>query len=286
METTDGDSRTTRKGLDSGVNPPEGAAVDFHLDAAPEGEVAVEVLDDAGTVVRRLSTCGEGADRLNARTGLNRTWWDLRYTTSEDLPDEAGGASPFGAAKIAPLAAPGTYTVRLTADGESRTAPLEVLMDPRSNAAQADLDAQLALQLRIRGRYEETRDRVLAVRAIKDQLDEWQKRAGEGAPEEIGAAASRIHERLSDAENEIVPFRSAGSQPRGIPVGLFAKLKELMGIVAGADWSPTAASYELLDDLSARLQTQFDTVQDVVDNDIPAFTAILEELEVPTVTTD
>ena len=59
-----------------------------------------------------------------------------------------------------------------------------------------------------------------------------------------------------------------------------------MGIVAGADWPPTAASYELLDDLSARLQTQFDTVQDVIDNDIPAFTAILEELEVPSVSTD
>ena len=287
VETTDQDGRTTRKGLDSGVNPPEGAAIDFRLGDAPEGEVSIEMLDADGTVVRRLSTCSEGADKLRAKAGLNRAWWDLRHRASEDLPDEAGGASPFGSAVIAPLAAPGAYTVRLTGGGESRTASLRVLMDPRSNASQADLDEQLALQLRIRDKYEETRDRVMQMRAIKAQLDEWKKRVpADGPAEEIAEAALRIHEKLSDAENEIVPFRSAGPQPRGIPVGLYAKLKELMGIVAGADWPPTASSYELLDDLSARLQTQFDTVQDVIDNDIPAFTTLLEESGVPAISTD
>ena len=286
IESTDTDGRTTRKGLDSGVNPPEGAAIDFHLDDATECEVAIEVLDANGTVVRRLSTCAEGADKLSARAGLNRAWWDLRHRTSEDLPDEAGGASPFGSAVIAPLAAPGAYTVRLTAGGESRTASLDVLVDPRSNATQAELDEQLALQLRIRDKYDETRDRVMQMRAIKAQLDEWQKRAGDGAAEEIGEAASRIRERLSDSENAIVPFRTAGPQPRGIPVGLYAKLKEFMGIVAGADWPPTASSYELLDDLSARLEVQFDVVQAIIDNDIPAFTTLLEESGVPAISTD
>ena len=58
-----------------------------------------------------------------------------------------------------------------------------------------------------------------------------------------------------------------------------------MGIVAGADWPPTAASYEVLDDLSARLQTQFDVVQAIIDNDIPAFTTLLEKSGVPTIST-
>ena len=286
VETTDTNGRTTRKGLDSGVNPPEGAAIDFHLDDATECEVAIEVLDANGTVVRRLSTCAEGADKLSARAGLNRAWWDLRHRTSEDLPDEAGGASPFGAAKIAPLASPGIYTVRLKAGCASRMASLDVLVDPRSNATPAELAEQLALQLRIRDKYDETRDRVMQMRAIKAQLDEWQKRAGDGAAEEIGEAASRIRERLSDSENAIVPFRTAGPQPRGIPVGLYAKLKELMGIIAGADWPPTASSYELLDDLSARLEVQFDVVQAIIDNDIPAFTTLLEKSGIPIISVD
>ena len=126
----------------------------------------------------------------------------------------------------------------------------------------------------------------MQMRAIKAQLDEWRKRAGDGAAEEIGEAASRIRERLSDSENAIVPFRTAGPQPRGIPVGLYAKLKELMGIVAGADWPPTASSYELLDDLSARLEIQFDVAQAIIDNDIPAFTTLLEESGVPAISTD
>ena len=220
------------------------------------------------------------------RVGLNRAHWDLRHTASEDLPDEAGGASPFGAKTMAPLAAPGNYTVRLTAAGEQHSQPLEVRMDPRSSASQDGLDAQLALQLRIRDKYLETRDCVLRIRAIKNQLDEWEARAaGSDAASEIAKAASTIRETLSDVENEIVPFRSAGPQPRGIPVGLYAKLKELMGIVASADWPPTASSYELLDDLDDRLQAQFDGVERVIDADIPAFTTLLADRNIPAVST-
>ena len=58
-----------------------------------------------------------------------------------------------------------------------------------------------------------------------------------------------------------------------------------MGIVAGADWPPTASSYELLDDLTERLRAQFEIVQDVIDNDIPAFTALLEKSGVPAIST-
>ncbi len=278
-----GDEGMVKRGLDSGANPPEGAAIDFRLDGTPE-EVSIEIIDAGGAVIRRLSTRSEGADRLIAREGLNRTYWDLRHRASENLPEETWAASPFAAATMAPLAAPGAYTVRLTAGGEWRTATLDVLMDPRSDASQQDLDAQLALQLRIRDKYEEGRDCVLEIRSIKAQLDEWEKQAadsGKAASEEV----SRIRERLSEAENGIVPFKPSGPQPRGVPYGPLANLKELMGIVAGADWRPTASSYEMFEHLEARLQDQFDAAQDVIENEIPEFATLLAELGLPAVST-
>ena len=90
-------------------------------------------------------------------------------------------------------------------------------MDPRSNASQPDLDAQLALQLRIRDKYDETRDRVRQMRAIKAQLDEWQERAGDGASEDIGKAATRIRERLSDARTRSSPSGPPAHSPGACP---------------------------------------------------------------------
>ena len=284
LETESEDGRTAKIGLDAGTNPPEGAAIDFRLDEEPEDEVSIEIMDASGTVIRKLSTRSEGCDLLGARQGLNRMYWDLRHGASENLPEETWAPSPFAAATIAPLAVPGRYTVRLRAEGEWRTATLEVLLDPRSDASQQDMDDQLALQLRIRDKYEETRDRVLEIRSLKGQVDRWDKQAASYG-QAIREEASRIREKLSDAENAIVPFRPTGPQPRGVPFGPFANLKELMGIVGGADWRPTASSYELFDDIEARLQAQFKAVQNVIDNDIPAFTALMSQLGIPAIST-
>ena len=43
------------------------------------------------------------------------------------------------------LAAPGTYQVRLTVDGESQTESFELYVDPRVGSSQEDLQAQFEL---------------------------------------------------------------------------------------------------------------------------------------------
>ena len=142
---------------------------------------------------------------------------------------------------MAPLAVPVTYTVRLRADGDWRTSTLEVILDPRSDASRQDMGDHLALQLRIRDKYEERRDCAFEVRSIRRQLDESDRQAANnGKP--VSEEASSIREKLSNAENEIVSFRPTVPQPRGVPIGPLADLKELMGIVTGADWRPTASS--------------------------------------------
>lgn len=151
------------------------------------------------------------------------------------------GSSPFAAATMTPLAVPVTYTVRLRADGDWRTSTLKVILDPRSDASRQDMGDQLALQLRIRDKYEERRDCAFEVRSIRRQLDEWDRQAANnGKP--VSEEACGTGEEHSNAENEIVPYRPTVPQQRGVPIGPFANLKEVMGIVAGEDWRPTAFS--------------------------------------------
>ena len=125
-----------------GDNPPPGAMIDYYFKTAPKDEVTLDILDAQGKVVRHLSSKEkkeneqppEWPDRVEApktipaKEGMNRFAWDLRY----DDPVQTPGAFYSGNGPRGPLALPGDYQVKLTANGKSQTAPLHVVIDPRT----------------------------------------------------------------------------------------------------------------------------------------------------------
>ena len=113
---------------------PAGRAPSLHywLKDEPKGDVVLEILDEKGGLVRKLSsrkiepeTPPDDPDpaedetpkkALPKKAGLQRAVWDLRYE----------GATKIKAAKIdsgdpaeGPMVLPGTYTAKLTVDGQS-----------------------------------------------------------------------------------------------------------------------------------------------------------------------
>ena len=151
------------------VNPLEGVAIDYWLAAKPTGEISLDVLDSTGAPVRHLSSVPaapptEAArapnanlwiappSHLTADVGTNRSNWDLRYDApptfvhTYEINANPGltPASPVGA-----LVAPGTYTAKLTVNGQSYVAKVTVTNDPRSPATAAAVRAQVAFQLQL-----------------------------------------------------------------------------------------------------------------------------------------
>ena len=107
-----------------GDNPPPGAIIDYYFKTAPKEEVALDILDSSGKVVRHLSSKEkkeneqppEWPDRVErvktipANEGMNRFAWDLRY----DDPIQIPGAFYSSTGPRGPLALPGDYQVKLT----------------------------------------------------------------------------------------------------------------------------------------------------------------------------
>ena len=150
-----------------GPNPPDGAIVNYSLQAASSRPVTLEILDSAGKSVRSYSS----GDRpqlpdsstapvplywyrppqlLSAEAGMHRFVWDLHY---QPAPGGGGrGGLPIAAiahdtapAINAPWVATGAYTVKLTVDGRSYTQPLTVKMDPRVKTPPLGLAQQFIL---------------------------------------------------------------------------------------------------------------------------------------------
>jgi len=151
----------------AGQNPPDGAIIDYAL-AAPASEVTLEILDPAGKLVRKDSSADKAdppkdtgnvpwywirpPQVLSREPGMHRFVWDLHYTP---LPQKAPtfpiGAVPHDTApdSTSPWVVPGTYTVKLSAGGQSTTQPLVIVMDPRVKTSREDLAQQLALSAQV-----------------------------------------------------------------------------------------------------------------------------------------
>ena len=75
-------------------------------------------------------------------------------------------------AQVGPLAAPGKYTLKVTAAGQTMTQPFEVLKDPQIVASEADLVASTEMQKRIVKDLNETSDMVNHLETVRRQIED------------------------------------------------------------------------------------------------------------------
>lgn len=269
------------KFLNCGVNPKDGVYINFYFNGNISDEVKLEFYDKSGQLIKSFDKGSKDKkNNLNLKKGMNRIIWDMRYP--ESLPidsDVYGVTSPFGAQTTGPLALPGDYVVRLSIGDRNYQHDFKILVDPRVSVNDMDLTHQFDFQIRIRDKCTEVSKRINYIRSVKKQIKEWESKLDQSQDiEDLCKLSEYIKNKLDDIEDVMLPFRSEGPQPRGIPVGLFAKLKELMGVVASADWGPTSQSYHLYEDLCERIDTEFNLFDQLMDNQVGEFLAIIDKI--------
>jgi hypothetical protein len=155
--------------VSAGKNPPDGAIIDYYLGADATGPVTLEILTAAGHVARRYASDDkpEPVDEkeinvplywarppqiLSATKGMHRFVWDLRYPAPGAVQKDFPISAIYGDTPREPLgvvAAPGTYTVKLTVNGHAYTQPLTLKMDPRARITPLGLSRQFTLATKI-----------------------------------------------------------------------------------------------------------------------------------------
>jgi hypothetical protein len=288
----------------TGENPPSGAVLYYWLRTEPKDkqEIALEVLDSAGQVVRRFTNTGDkkddeggplpegddddgpgggGAKKLPAKAGLNRFVWDLRSPDASRFK----GLILWAGGTRGPRIAPGAYTVRFTAGGKTVTEPLQVAGDPRLPATAEDYRKQYDLLLKIRNKLTETHDAVNRIREIREQVKTVTDHAKTaGGDEAIAKAAEALTKSVTSVEEALYQTKNQSSQdPLNFPIRLNNKLSALAGVVASADGAPTASSYAVYEDVAGRIDVELAKLKRIVDTDLVAFNQLVREKSVPAV---
>ncbi|HJR33692.1 MAG TPA: glycosyl hydrolase [Gemmatimonadales bacterium] len=268
-------------------------AISWSLKSAPSS-ARLEILDSAGTVLRTFTTPAAGADSatpaggggggggggqfgaslpLPRGAGLQRMTWDLRTEGITRFP----GMIFWGAGTAGPFVPPGRYTLRLTADGETVTAPAIVRRNPRiTDVSDADLHAQYTFSKRVRDKAEEANQAVIAIRRVKAQLADRLKKSEDPALKANGATlaanSSAVEENVYQVRNQ------SGQDPLNFPIKVNNRLANLLSMAQRGDGAPNNNLEEILGILSAELKGYTDRLAVVWSSDLAAVNRELARL--------
>jgi photosystem II stability/assembly factor-like uncharacterized protein len=276
-----------------GVNPPYGASLNYWLKGETKGSVLtdsvmIEILDAAGIKVRTL--------RGPAKAGVNRVWWNLaRDSTSEARlrvsplhapwwkvgPD--GSAAP-GVPRMAMLVPPGTYTVRLSAAGQTLTQSVEVLKDPNSGGSLEGIRTQTLLARSILAALDTTVQMINTLEGVRAQVAALGSAlASDAKAADLRAAADSLEQQAVAVEEELFQVRVTG---RGWdvlrwPMKLAEQFGYLAGQVTSSDVEPTDSEREVFTVLQRRLHASLAAYEKLKDENLASFRKRLRDRNIP-----
>jgi photosystem II stability/assembly factor-like uncharacterized protein len=274
------------------VNPPP--AVIPPTTPAPDADNAVATLRDPNNVVRSVSgnvsvnytlkTTATSATMTildqNGNTAFTATLpttagnrnqtWNLRYPNAVSFP----GLIYWAGTNTGPKAPTGTYTVRLTVDGQTLEQSFDDLKDARlTHVTDADIATQFALDLNVRNKTNDANQDVINIRACTAQVD-----ARVTADPSLAQAGAALDDKLNAVQNELYQTKlQAGEDPLNFPIKLNDKIGALHGVIESVDGKPTDQTYQVFDVLNALLQVQLQKLRDIVSTDVAAFNQLLQD---------
>ncbi len=291
------DTEKGAAGKEPGQSQPANAPVPAgeNAEAAKNPPITLEILYGKGQVVRKYPAKRQAGDEggddegfgrpreqgLPAEAGLNRFVWDLHYEGASKVP-----RSPLWAGSTdGPEALPGKYQVRLTVQGKSYTAPLEIKPDPRLKVTQQDMQKQFDLLIKIRERVTQTHDTVNQIRDIRAQITALNKRLeGQSQAKAVADAGKQLDKKMTEVEEVLIQTKAKSSQDvLNYPIRLNNYLVALGGVVESSDSAPTQASIDVFEMLSKQVDEQMGKWKQIVATDVPAYNDAVKKLDVPAI---
>ena len=263
-----------------GANPPLGAVISYYLKSAPKGEVTLQILDSGGAVVREFSSIDKKEpetlpewpelvppeEKIPIEAGMNRFAWDLRYDGPHKLPGEI--LAEFRSR--GPIAPPGSYQLRLNAEGKSLTVPLELKMDPRVNVSVAEVQKEFELELKIRAVLSDLHDTVREIRETRAQIRGMRSRLEDARYKSINDSASALEKKMTPIEDQLLQVNAKSSESTlNYPVLID---EQLHGLVSSVEYDgvPTQQQYAAFDALSQQATPLIARWKDIRSSDVVA----------------
>ncbi|MBI1740444.1 MAG: glycoside hydrolase, partial [Candidatus Koribacter versatilis] len=233
---------------------------------------------------------------LSNAAGMHRFLWDMHY------PPVPGGRANYPISAVvhntapatsSPWAMPGQYTVKLTvcanvgaglspapsSDCKTYSQPLTVKMDPRVKTPLLGLQQQFTLSKQL---YDDSAAAASAIEQIRSLRAQLQKaKDGAGAPAEAIAALDKKSSELMGSGGGGFGGGGAAALAADSLTSVRAALQSLMGILQGADVTPTTQAVAAITDRRKALAALMAKWSEMKAKDLPAVNEQLRKANLP-----
>ena len=290
----------------AGQNPPDGAMIDYWLEAAIPAPVTLEIVGtSSGKIVRHFSSADKPEPvnpkelnvplywvrpprTLSAAPGMHRFLWDLTYPAPDALDHEYPISAIYHDTPRYPLGAavlPGQYKVVLSVGGKSYTQTLPVKMDPRVKTSTEDLRRHFDLDQKIAEAVHKDYEALKQVRSLRAQLKALEQPSDESQRTKfmLPSLASELDKKAATIEGKEAGFGARYlSTPEGRSLSrLNSGLGTLLNALDTADAAPTTQQLAMFGELEKALQEQLSAWTQLKSKDIPELNDELKKAGLP-----
>jgi hypothetical protein len=280
------------------ANPPDGAILDYYLPSAASGPVTLEILDVQGKLVRRYSSTDKPdvsdedlqkqliplywlrqPEHLSTEAGMHRWVWGLHYAPPTSTQHEYPiAAIPHDTPRYprGPSVLPGKYTVRLTVDGKTSTAPLTVKMDPRVRTSTAALEKKFAAESHLGSLVTQSSEAVMQANSIREQLQKLTEPGNSAAKAGLQDTQKKLTDLLGGPGGPpaSTPPTSTLTRVNGQAITLYQQIWQV-------DAEPTSSQVEALARVDRDHAAALKRWSEFKTSDLPALNRMLHDANVP-----
>jgi photosystem II stability/assembly factor-like uncharacterized protein len=268
-----------------GQNPPAGVMIDYYLPAKASGPISMEIADSTGAVVRHLSSVKSNkaeqppewpdqvhpTETLPSNAGMNRYVWNMRYDDPTSIP----GAFYAGLPPRGPIVLPGKYTIKVTYNGKTQTASLNLVADPRDKGPLTGLQQKFQLAMQAYHDQDALHRAVNDINASIKEVNAGLKNAsGKQNAASVSQQGNAVLKQAQQIEGVLMQVNIKGSEANlNYPGMLNEQIYSFASLLDDSDTAPNAEELQTYADFHSKLQAQLAAWEKLKTSELAAFRA-------------
>jgi len=187
-----------------------------------------------------------------------------------------------------PKALPGTYTVELTKNNVTKSQEFSILKDPRSEATDADMQAQFDFILEVRDKMTEIHKALKNVTKVKTQIKQLKKSiTDKDKHKELLDFATNISKEISIIEKKLYQTKSKSNQdPLNFPIRLNNKLGHLNSLSSIGNFKPTDQAVAFKNEITKQIDKELASLYKIFNTDVKELNKKVKESTVDLIQLD
>jgi photosystem II stability/assembly factor-like uncharacterized protein len=267
-----------RRGANEGANPPSGAVLSYYIADEVEGPLSIEIHDSDGNLVRDYSSEERDFERciignMDQRIpfevrypaheeGLNQWGWDFRFNGLHCIDDVKLFAG-FGGTTVTP----GTYRVTVAVGGNSSSADLVILSDPRVDATDADYEFLSERRSDVTIMLNDLLVNLAIARRARAQVADLLAEYPDAA--DLAAAGESAVARLTEWEDKVTQTQYGTYEDEdSMPPMLDVHIRHVLDVIDRAGAPVSEGSLERLSDLGFEWDDRKQELRDIASTDL------------------